>query len=222
VASVVSRDSSLNGPFVFRWVSMAVPANPEPTSRATEPDSEARDRLLVARIRQGDVAAFDALFMAYKNDLGAFVHSLVRSPEAAEEIIQDLFLRLWENRDLWDFGNAVRPYLFGAARNRAISHLRHERVELELKSRVARERHGSGHAVQPMADAVAEANDLEAIITRVVESLPPRCREVFQLSRRHQLSHAEVARVMGISVKTVEVQLRRALAALRAVLTDLR
>ena len=85
---------------------MAAPLNPEHVphiTRAPDPDRAARDRLLLARIREGDTAALDQLFCAYRNDLGAFVVHIVRSREAAEEIVHDLFLRLWESRDLWEF-----------------------------------------------------------------------------------------------------------------------
>jgi RNA polymerase sigma-70 factor (ECF subfamily) len=76
--------------------------------------------------------------------------------------------------------------------------------------------------LEPPANEVAEASDLEAAIARTVARLPRRCQEVFRLSRHHHLSHAEVGKVMGISVKTVEVQLRRALMALRAELANLK
>jgi RNA polymerase sigma-70 factor (ECF subfamily) len=196
-----------------------VPDGPRPPAA----DHAARDRMLLARIREGDLTAFDTLFCNYRNDLGAFVLGIVRSREAAEEIIHDLFLRLWEGRDLWDFEGALRPYLFRAARNRAISYLRHERAELRLRDRLTQEQ----AAVPPAPadrppDAAAESRDLRAAIDRAVARLPRRCQEVFRLSRYHQLSHAEVAKVMGIAPKTVEVQLRRALIALRAELADLR
>jgi RNA polymerase sigma-70 factor, ECF subfamily len=202
---------------------MAAPVDPQQvpdTPRA--PDHGARDRILLERIREGDLDAFDALFCAYRDDLGAFVHSIVRVRESAEEIIHDLFLRLWEGRDLWEFEGVVRAYLFRAARNRAISYLRHQRAELRLREQLSRRMADRPPApVEPPADAMAEARDLEAAIARAVERLPRRCQEVFRLSRHHQLSHGEVAKVMGISPRTVEVQLRRALIALRAELERL-
>ena len=202
---------------------MAAPVDPEQVPDLPRaPDQTARDQVLVARIRSGDPEAFDALFCAYRDDLGAFVQGIVRVREAAEEIVHDLFLRLWEGRDLWEFEGAVRPYLFRAARNRAISYLRQERAELRLRERLAlRLAHRPPAPLEPPADAAAEARDLEAAIARAVGRLPRRCQEVFRLSRHHHLSHAEVARVMGIAPKTVEVQLRRALIALRAELERL-
>ena len=106
------------------------------------PDSsrESRDRAWVESIRTGDVPAFEAMFRAYKNDLGAFVMSWVHSREAAEEVIQDLFLHLWEQRHEWQPPVPLNIYLFRAARNRAIDYLRHQRVETEFQQRVAQRR----------------------------------------------------------------------------------
>ena len=102
------------------------------------PDSsrESRDRAWVESIRTGDVPAFEAMFRAYKNDLGAFVTSCVHSREAAEEVIQDLFLHLWEQRHEWQPTVPLNIYLFRAARNRAIDHLRHQRVEAQFRERI--------------------------------------------------------------------------------------
>ncbi len=182
------------------------------------PDSsrESRDRAWVESIRTGDVAAFEAMFRAYKNDLGAFVTSWVHSREAAEEVIQDLFLHLWEQRHEWQLAVPLNIYLFRAARNRAIDYLRHQRVETEFQQRIA-QRHDEGFEPRPplRGDEAAQAAELEDAIERAVSALPPRCQEVFRLSRYHHLSYAEVAQVMQISTKTVEVQMGRALTALR-------
>src|SRR6266508_4820115 len=181
------------------------------SSRAAAPTSApvvARDREWVDRVRAGDVQAFEALFRAYKNDLGAFVASCLRSHEDAEEVIQELFLHLWQQRRVWAVAVPLNVYLFRAARNRAISWLRHERVEAAVRERVA-------PGQPPSSDEVARVTELEDAIEQAVSALPERCREVFRLNRYHHLRYAEVAEIMGISVKTVEVQMGRALATLR-------
>ena len=121
-------------------------------------------------------------------------------------------------RHLWEVPGPFHTYLFRAARNRAINYLRHERVEAAFRERVAG---GSGDGVAPEARA-ADADEatvthaLAADIGRSVAALPARCQEVFRLVRFHHLRYAEVAAVLGISVKTVEVHMGRALTALRA------
>jgi RNA polymerase sigma-70 factor (ECF subfamily) len=190
-----------------------------PSGRAASSAVEqvaARDRLWVERIRTGDAPAFEAMFRAYKNDLGAFLQGFLRSREAAEEVIQDLFLRIWEQRHEWEVAVPLNIYLFRAARNRAISYLRHERVETRFRERACGAADGGVRPPSPSwADERARVSELEDAIERAVNELPERCREVFRLNRYHHLSYVEVAEVMGISVKTVEVQMGRALTALR-------
>jgi len=192
---------------------------PSDASRTAAPRAAqilACDRDRVDRVRAGDVHAFEELFRAYKNDLGAFVASYVRSREGAEEVIQELFLHLWQQRHVWDVAVPLNIYLFRAARNRAISWLRHERVESAFRERVARAGADAFAPRQPpSSDEAARVRELEDAIDQVVSTLPERCGEVFRLNRYHHLSYAEVAEVMAISVKTVEGQMGRALATLR-------
>jgi RNA polymerase sigma-70 factor (ECF subfamily) len=180
-----------------------------------------RNREWVARIRTGDEHAFEAMFRAYRDDLVGFVTSMLRSPDLAREVVQDLFLRIWQHRDLWEPNGPLNTYLFRAARNRAIDHIRHDRAELTLRDRAMRE--GSVTIAQPTsepADRLVRAADLRDAIARAVDELPDRCREVFRLRRQHHLTNAQVAEVLGISVKTVEVQMTRALGYLRRRLAD--
>lgn len=185
----------------------------------------ARDREWVVRIRQGDVAAFEAMYQAYKNELGSYVMSVIGTREAAEEVLQDLFFRLWEQREFWEPAGPVNAYLFRAARNRALNHLRHRQVEKRFRDRTAGElaaKMASAAGAPARAEQALHGQDIEAAINRAVDALPARCREVFRLNRYQRLTYAEVAQVMQISVKTVEMQMGRALASLRRQLADWR
>lgn len=197
-------------------------SDPRPLARAADVIA-ARDRAWIDGIRQGDVAAFEALYRAYKNDLGGYVQSLLRSREAAEEIIHDLFLRFWEQRELWEPTGPLNTYLFRAARNRAISYLRHQRVEAKFRERAAGGlMAGAMSPPPPTADDVFRLREVENAVEQAVDALPDRCREVFRLNRYQGLSYAEVAQVLQISVKTVEMQMGRALTALRRRLAEWR
>ena len=176
---------------------------------------EGRDRAWIAAIRAGDQRAFEALFRAYVDDLVDFVASIVRSTGVAEELIQDLFFRIWQQRELWELSGPVRTYLFRAARNRAISHMRHERMTSVFLEQVARGDAARPHGTTPPPDETVREFDVTRAVERAVDDMPDRCREVFRLSRYHHLSNAEVAAVLGISPNTVEVQISRAIAFLR-------
>jgi RNA polymerase sigma-70 factor (ECF subfamily) len=205
---------------------MSLPLRPDDSSPA--PDSTAaRDRAWVAAVRTGDAAAFEAMFRAYKNDLVAFAESLVGSREVAQEIVQEIFLRIWQQRELWDFPGPLNTYLFRAARNGAISRLRHDRIQVRFRERMASGVVGTRidylHGSRPQAaDERVRVADLTAAVEAALKDLPDRCREVFCLSRYNQLSNAEVAEVLGISVNTVEVHMTRALGFLRKRLAEFR
>ena len=81
------------------------------------------------RIRRGDYAGFEALYRAHYEGLFAFVLHYVKAPETAEELVQDLLLKLWQQRQRWDPGGNAKAYLYAAARNNALKHLRHRKVE---------------------------------------------------------------------------------------------
>lgn len=166
---------------------------------------------LVLRIRAGDAQAFEALFHAFHAGLCAFAYRYVKSREVAEEIVQEVFLFLWERRETLDVRDSIKNYLFTAVRNAAVSWLRHERVvarrqveTLELFSRPA-----------PSPDSMAISGELLAAVRRAIDRLPERCRLIFTLHREQGLTYGEIAQVLGLSPKTVEVQMGRALKALR-------
>jgi RNA polymerase sigma-19 factor, ECF subfamily len=182
-----------------------------------------RDREWVERIRTGDAQAFEAMYRAYKNHLGAFLERFLRSREPAEEVVQELFLHIWDHRHTWEVSSPLNIYLFRAARNRAISYLRHERVETKFRERVAREDFAD-FVPRPTdsADEGVRTDELRDAIERAVSVLPDRCQEVFRLNRYHHLSYSEVAELLHISVKTVELHMGRALTALRVHLASWR
>jgi len=203
---------------------MTLSQSPHPNDSASRSAVPGRDRAWVAAIRRGDPAAFEAMFRAYRGDLVGFVASLLRSEPAAEDVVQELFLRIWRQREDWELAGPLNTYLFRAARNGAISRMRRERVELSFQRRVRAGAEGPvlGSARVPGADELLRARELEQAIMAAVDELPDRCREVFQLARYHRLSHAEVGQVLEISVNTVEVQMTRALAHLRKRLAEFR
>lgn len=174
---------------------------------------------LVQRVRRGDEQAFEALFHAYYESLCRFVEGYVASPDAAEEVVQRLFVRLWENRGTWLVRDGLKPYLFQAARNGALNHLKHEKVKQNFADRVFRTGTRPG-ASQPEAgpELVQEGREFAVAVARAVMALPHHYRDVLQLRARHQMTHAEIARVLDVPVKTVETRARRAVQALRKML----
>jgi RNA polymerase sigma-70 factor (ECF subfamily) len=174
------------------------------------------DAARLDRIRAGDERAFAELFRAYYAGLCSFVYARVRSGAIAEDLVMDVFRRLWEHRTKLEVHRSVRSYLFSAAVHAAASHLRHRRIEATLVRDVEAHAQSVPAIGTPRATPVmdAERAELAHAIARAADALPPRCRAVFLLWQQ-QLSYAEIADVLGVSIKTVENQLGRALRALR-------
>ena len=175
----------------------------------------------VARIRAGDQAAFEAMFLEYYRPLCAFVGPYVASIDEARELVQDIFLHIWQHRARWDVRGTLRNYLFGAARNRGLSHAWRARRAERWAAAVAdtedallvRRHDGDGLAR-------AERADLAAAIARVARRFPERQRQAYALRWGHQLTVPEIASIMGVKPKAVEALLTRASKALRRALAD--
>jgi RNA polymerase sigma-70 factor (ECF subfamily) len=124
-------------------------------------------------------------------------------------VVQDVFARIWERGGRLDCRDPVQ-YLFRAARNRAISYLRHEQAVGRLEANIT-----ARASALPPSTTELEYEELSAAIEQAIAALPERCRLVYTLSRDQEMTYAEIARTLGISVKTVEVQMYRAFKALR-------
>ena len=181
-----------------------------PASRLPLPASLVTDRELLERLRQGDSAAFDEIFRTWYGPLVGTAERMLRDRAVAEELVQDVMLELWRRRETLAADGSAQAYLFQATRNRVLNHLRHLKIEQRSEPDVRGESSSTPHA-----DAAVVEEELDVAVQRAVQSLPDRCREVFELSRVHGLKYAEIARQLGISVKTVEAQMGKALRTLR-------
>ena len=191
------------------------PVEPDPNldpHRGAEPlrasDAEAR-----LHIHRDDAAALEVLFHAEYDCICRFIERYVRTSAVAEELAQEIFLKVWRRREMLPPAAVTRAYLFAAARNAAVQHVRHERVDLQW-----RDARAAGDTAEPggdAADAELAASELGAAAERAIASLPERCRTVFTLSRHQGLRYSEIAEALGISVGTVEIHMNRAFRALR-------
>lgn len=153
--------------------------------------------------------AFESFVREQHPALCAYAYRYVRDRDVAEEVVQDVLFRVWCRRDRIAHLDLV-PYVFRSVAHAAISRLRGERA---IRNRDLRLQHEV--AAHTDADALDTATDLEAQVRQAIEALPERCRLVFVLSRDAGLTYAAIAERLGISVKTVENQIVRALRLLR-------
>jgi len=183
----------------------------------SELEAGASERLddVIARVRAGDTRAFELVFREHYSALCDFSVRYVKQPSLAEELVQDVFADLWARRDRWYVHGSVRAYLFTAVRNRALNLRKRQAMERDWEDDEAIADVRALHPVPERADERLDRADVRARLDAALESLPERCRLVMHLRWREQLRHAEIAEVMGISVKGVEIQLARGLAAIR-------
>lgn len=173
------------------------------------------DRALLDRLRSGDRDAFDAIFRTHYAHLVSFAQGLLRDRSAAEDSAQEVMLELWRRRSELVIQESLRAYLLRATRNRSLNQLRHAKVQRNAEPQLMGE-----ESISATGSGKLVASELREALTAAVDELPPACREVFQLSRGQGLRYAEIATTLGISVKTVESQMGKALRHLRMRLAE--
>jgi RNA polymerase sigma-70 factor (ECF subfamily) len=169
------------------------------------------ERELLNRLKSGDQDAFDSIFRVHYAQLVAFAQGLLRDRAAAEDAAQEVMLELWRRRGELGIHESLRAYLLRATRNRALNHWRHANVRRRAEPELV-----GDDSIAATGASQLVAGELRTAIVAAVAELPPACREVFELSRGQGLRYSEIASTLGISVKTVESQMGKALRHLRA------
>ena len=191
---------------------LVAPSGP-PADRPHPPSSPPGDHSTPSQ----DSVLFELLFRTYRARLVSFARRYVDCPDLAEEVVAEVFLRVWM-RGTCREGRCELParYLLVAVRNQALKARRHQRVAERWRTAAATQQHAPAMGQPPTApDRDLEAAELAHAVDEVVARLPERCRRAYQLHRQEGLSQAAVAEIMGISVRTVETQLGKATKALR-------
>jgi len=172
---------------------------------------------LALRIKLGDEQAFELFFYKFNSRLCAFANKFLDDPEEAQEVVQDIFVKIWESRDEIDPESSLKSYVFKCVQNLSINRLRRKKVEsryTEIYRLVYIDN------VEFSAHESLLAKELEAHIIHSINKLPSECRKIFELSRSEGLKYREIAEALHISVKTVETQMSKALRSLRHELSD--
>lgn len=167
------------------------------------------EKSLFEKIKQSDEKAFEKLFHHYYKYLCAFACQILEDEVAAEEIVQDFFVKLWDKRDQINIETSVKSYLFRSVKNLCLNHIKHEQIKLQHAQYVITEAESKNYA-----DNFIEV-DLEKEIEESIQSLPEKRREIFRLSREEGLKYREIAERLNISIKTVEAQMGLAIKTLR-------
>ena len=150
----------------------------------------------------------------------AFAKNYISANEDVENIVQDVFLVLWEKKDELELSCTLTTYLFTLVKNRCLNFLRHKLIEEEYNAQMKEELGFKLYALESMEYSYHSEKELQEIIQRALDTLPERCREVFIKSRIEGLKYKEISEELGISVNTVENHIVTALKKLRVELKD--
>jgi RNA polymerase sigma-70 factor (family 1) len=173
---------------------------------------------LLLLLKEDDEVAFEALYNHISKRLFQFVYGKVRSKEVTEEILQEIFVSLWNNRKTLEVNISIEAYLYGAAKNKIMSFIRSELVRKKYAAeftRFAKERYDNSVEEQ------INANDLQMILQLKMAELPGQCRAAFRMSRMEHKPILQIAEKMNISTRTVENYITQALRHLRTNLGEL-
>lgn len=173
------------------------------------------DERLFEWIKEDDESAFEILFKKYFGRLCDYARTFVKSTEAAEEIVQEMFIRLWENRSTIQIDASVKSYLFRSVHNSAINQIKRHMAESQRMEEYFE--FIRNHFDQTKLEQLI-SSDYESQFRRSLETLPQQCREVFLLSREQGMNYSQIAESLHLSVNSVKTQMKRALKKLREAL----
>lgn len=156
------------------------------------------------------------MFTSYAPRLASFAYSYVRSRAVAEELVQDVFLWIWQNKEAWNISSDLKTYLYSATRNAALTYLKREKVELKFDNRVVQELTENTHLETAETQMVRE--ELTQAVYSAIDKLSEKRRDVITLRWIHGLSYAQIAHVTGVTPKAIEKRLYLALQDLKKLL----
>ena len=197
--ALVFRNTVIERDFIF-----LAPNQKYKTLHPTDPD-------VVTAIRQGDEKAFEQTFRKYYERLCQYACSLLKDQDEAEEVVQHVFFTIWEKHSELEITLSLKSYLYRAVHNHCLNRFKHATVREAHRDHSL---HFSTQSYDPVTEAI-HANELEEWIEIAVSTLPEQCQKAFRMSRFEELKYQEIADKLGISIKTVENQIGKALKILR-------
>lgn len=166
---------------------------------------------------QGDVRAYEATYKSLFKPLFVYAITILKDHAQSEEIVQNVFLKLWEKKDTIEIQTSLKAYLYKAVHNHSLNAIKHTQVKQQYESHLS---YTMKNKQTETTDTNAGFKQLEGKLRQALSELPEQCRTVFQLSRFEDLKYKEIAERLAISPKTVENHMGKALKLLRGKLAD--
>ena len=175
------------------------------------PDSE-----ILLAIRQGNERVYETIFRKHYQALCNYACGILKDMDDAEEVVQSIFLKLWEQRESIEINVSLKSYLYRAVHNTCLNRLKHLKIQDTYRQYV-------GDYLEDTFDSatdIMDKNELENRIAEALGKLPEQCRLIFKMSRFEELKYQEIANKLGLSIKTIENQIGKALRIMRTELSD--
>lgn len=169
---------------------------------------------IVQLIREGNDESFRGIFHAYYEGLCQYAFTLLRDMDDAEDVVQSMFLKIWEKRQTLNITHTIKSYLYKSVYHQCINQFDHRAVRVKFQERVSVEKS------QSVQHPEVFPHELEERIVAVIKTLPKQCRTIFMMSRYQEMKYSEIAKELDISVNTIENQISKALRILRAHFND--
>ena len=173
------------------------------------------EHVLIEGLKEGNERIFDYLFHLYYSSLVVYAMKFIENHDVSEDIVQDLFVKVWTNRASIPIDQSLKSYFFVSVRNRCFDWLRHHQINLKTERELKLQ-----NLDAPNESHFLLESELQQQIQNAIDKLPPVCREVFVMNRFDGLKPAEIAVQKGISVRTVETHIGKALRLLRSELEE--
>lgn len=166
-------------------------------------------------IKNSDRKAYEQLFKMYYTPLVSFARNIIRDTDAAEDLVQEVFVKIWERKHTIDIKTSVKAYLYMAVKNHCLNKLKAEQRNAFLNDEMADDARVATNNTEEYANTI----ELSKHIDNALSLLPPKCAAIFKMSRFEDKTYKEIAESLELSVKTVENQMGKALSILRGALS---
>jgi RNA polymerase sigma-70 factor (family 1) len=168
-------------------------------------------KFLIDRLRKGDENAYELLFKEYYKVLTIFASKYIKDIEESKELVQELFVHIYEKRENLDINSSLKSYLFRSVHNRSINLINAKKI----REKYAEHYSNTTDLKQNTIEQDVNASELESALHSAINDLPPKCRAIFKMNRFDGLSNHEIAEKLTLSKRTVETQISKALKILR-------
>ena len=163
--------------------------------------------IIFIKIKEGNVKAYESLFYKYYTPLCKYVTLLIGSYDDVEEIVQELFYKLWRDRDEISIKYSIKSYLYRSAHNMALGYCEHA----DVRQRYIQNYSESNQDYSFSVDSELECSELKKILDNVLRKLPERCKKIFLMNRFQGKKYKDIAIELSLSIKTVESDISKAL-----------